>query len=138
MRRSPLLRTALSAYRVLDLLVWRTASRADYRSEKVLIPSRRLLYVAVPKAASRSLLCCLLEQEGKNGVGPVRIYETTLEALFRVYPQARDYFTFTVVRNPWSRVVSVYNQKICSDDPVVAARLMNGRSGLFPGMPFEG
>ena len=49
----PIVRAGLSAYKVLDTLVLRRNNRADYRSEKVLIPGRKLLYVAVMKAASR-------------------------------------------------------------------------------------
>ena len=32
----------------------------------------------------------------------------------------------------------MYNQKIWRDAPFMAARLMNGRKGLFPHMPFNG
>ena len=131
------MRAGLLAYNALDTLVLRRKNRADYRSEKVLVPGRKLLYVAVPKAASRSLLRFLIGQQVKNEAGPAVIYEKSLEALFRIRPEARDYFKFTVVRNPWSRVVSVYNQKIQSDNPLIAARLMNGRTGLLPNMPFD-
>ena len=136
-RYGPVMRTGLAAYEVLDTLVLRRKNRADYRSEKVLVPRRKFLYVAIPKAASRSLLHFLMGRKGGNEVGPAIMYKRSLEALFRIRPEARSYFKFTVVRNPWSRVVSLYQQKIRSDDPIIAARILNGRKGLFPNMPFD-
>ncbi len=47
----------------------RRKNRADYRFEKALIPGRKLLYVAVPKAASRSLLNFLLGERAKSELG---------------------------------------------------------------------
>ncbi len=136
-RYGSVMRAGLSAYKVLDTLALRRKNRANYRSEKVLLPSRKLLYVAVPKAASRSLLHFLMGEQARGEIGPAIIYKKSTDALFRSHPEARDYFKFTVVRNPWSRVVSVYNQKIRSDDPLMAVRLMNGRNGLFPNMSFD-
>ena len=137
-RYGPVMRAGLSAYSVLDTLVLRRKNRANYRTDVALVPGRKLLYVAVPKAASRSLLHFLLGQQGRNEVGPAIIHKKSLEELFRIRPEARGYFKFTVVRNPWSRVVSVYNQKIRSDDPFITARLLKGRNGLSPNMPFAG
>ncbi len=135
-RDGAVMRAGLSAYNALDTLVLRRKNRADYRFEKALIPGRKLLYVAVPKAASRSLLNFLLGERATSELGQAFVYKKTLDELFRDRPETRDYFKFTVVRNPWSRVASVHKQKICSGDPLIAARLMNGRDGLSPNMPF--
>ena len=130
------MRAGLAAYNVLDALVLRRKNRADYRTDVVLVPGRKLLYAAVPKAASRSLLHFLLGQHGRNEVGPAVIHKKSPQALLRARPEARGYFKFTVVRNPWSRVFSAYRQKIQSGDPFIAARLLKGRKGLSPDMPF--
>ena len=54
-----LLNAVLCCYRSYDSLVLKLATRPDFRSEKHLMKDHLVLYVGVPKVATRSLLTAL-------------------------------------------------------------------------------
>jgi len=130
-----LTRVALSSYCTYDSLFLKRASRPDLKSEKVVLPAYKLLYVAVPKSMTRSMLKQLSKLGDQRGGHT--IFEDSLPRLFGKYPEAEDYYTFTVVRNPWSRIASCYKDKIAICKPFMQARIINGRPGLRAGMSFQ-
>jgi len=131
-----LLGALLFAYRLLDSLVLKKASKADYGSEKYLMTGQKVLYVGVPKVATRSLLAAMDAATAESGQ-PGLFLETDVETVLRKYPDSSNYFTFTFVRNPWSRAASCYRDKIQNTDRIKSALHFNGRDGLEAGMSFE-
>lgn len=79
----------------------------------VLIEPLKAAFVLVPKCATTSVKHAILEfLEGKPHIGrtrpAIREIEVT-ELSRRAYP---DWFRFALVRNPWSRLVSCWRDKI--------------------------
>ena len=60
----------------------------------------------------------------------------SLNELYTQRPEYRGYTTFTVVRNPWSRLVSCYNKKIRNANNVAKIAILAQYEGLHPQMPF--
>lgn len=131
-----LFRAALYCYRCYDSLVLRRASKPDHASEKFLMRDYRVLYVGVPKVATRSLLAALQSMPSSDKTARL-IVELDIGRLLHRYPEARDYFKFTFVRNPWSRAASCYLEKIKNEHPIKHARVLHNRRGLSAGMSFE-
>ncbi len=63
-------------------------------------PEHRLLYLRLPKCGNSSVVAALPNPELR------RLRSATLLSSFE------DWTTFTFVRNPWSRLVSTYRQKV--------------------------
>jgi hypothetical protein len=82
---------------MLDLL---TKRRSNRPGRVVVWDSHRLIYVRVPKSANSSI------RKSITGGVESRVDLTRLDKL---YP---GYLTFSFVRNPWARMVSVYTEKI--------------------------
>ena len=129
-----LLRFVLASYRYYDLTVLDRANTPDLGSEKVILFDKKLLYVAVPKVATRSIIDALLTRT--VGASSPTVFESDIVTLVREHPAVGSFFKFTIVRNPWSRITSCYRDKIMVADPIKRARHLNGRYGLEPGMPF--
>lgn len=79
-------------------------------------PEHRLLYLRLPKCGNSSVVAALPNPELRR-LRPAR--------LSRSY---EDWTTFTFVRNPWSRLVSTYRQKVAAG--ATTSRL---REGIFEG-----
>ena len=139
-RQDPVSKTILHGglfvYCLLDSAFLRRAKRPDFNSEKVLLRKQKVLYVGIPKVATRSILTALYDVSGTNRSSTV-IAEMNISELLRRFPEVRDYFKFTIVRNPWSRAVSCYRDKILNSSPIKHARHLNGRYGLEQGMSFD-
>lgn len=139
-QRSPLgralLHGALACYRCYDSLILKRSSHPDLASEKVLLRDHRILFVGVPKVATRSILTALKSLAATDRQTHI-IVELDIDTVLHRYPEAGAYFKFTFVRNPWSRAVSCYLDKIRNHDPIKQARHLHGRYGLEAGMPFE-
>ena len=129
-----LLRVVLAGYRLYDTMFLNRATTPDLGSEKVILFDKKLLYAAVPKVATRSIIDALLPQTPDRS--PPTIFEGDVTSLLRKHPAVGGFFKFTFVRNPWSRITSCYRDKIMVEDPIKQARHMNKRYGLEPGMPF--
>jgi hypothetical protein len=95
-----------------------------------------LLYVGVPKVATRSLLTALTSAPSASRRMRI-MFESDVKSLLRRYPEAETYFKFTFVRNPWSRAASCYLDKIKNARPIRLARHLHNRYGLEAGMSFE-
>lgn len=129
-----LLRVVLAGYRFYDSMFLNRANAPDFGYEKVILFDKNLLYIAVPKAATRSILEVLLRESADNSSPTV--FEGDIASLMRKHPAVGSFFKFTFVRNPWSRTTSCYRDKIMIVDPVRQARHLNMRYGLETGMPF--
>ena len=82
-----------------------TAARSpDLGAEKIISRKYRYIWLCVPKAASRSIMAAL------QGITPDdEIFTGTSAAeLFAQRPEARDYYSFAFVRNPYTRALSFY------------------------------
>lgn len=79
-------------------------------------PEHRLLYLRLPKCGNSSIVAALPNPELR------RLRPTTLSGSFE------EWTTFTFVRNPWSRLVSTYRQKVAS-----GATTSGLKEGVFEG-----
>lgn len=131
-----LFQAILYGYRCYDTVFLKRAKRPDYASEKVLMPGDRVLFVGVPKTGTRSILKALQSSASAAKRAPI-IAEVDIETLFCRHPEAKSYFKFTFVRNPWSRTTSCYRDKILNADAIKQARHLHNRQGLEAGMPFD-
>lgn len=131
-----LLSASLFLYRHLDALLLHRSCRKDLGSEKLLILEPKVLYVGIPKVATRSLLDAL-QSYCTNESLKFKIAEYDIARLIDRFDLAEGWFKFTFVRNPWSRAASCYMDKIAVTDEIKWARHMHGRKGLQAGMPFS-
>jgi hypothetical protein len=82
----------------------------------VIWPEHRMLYLRLPKCGNSSVIAALPDAELRR-LRPVSLYRSF-----------EDWTTFTFVRNPWSRLVSTYRQKVAAG--ATTSRL---REGVFEG-----
>lgn len=83
----------------------------------IVFPEYKIAYVPVPKCANSSIRAALLPLVGISPDTVSRIqefegFQTTTMADFVGRRYARDWFVFTVVRNPYSRYASAYLDKL--------------------------
>ena len=117
----------------------------------ILIEKNKIIYFFIPKSGSTSIKVQLAKELGMyNDEGiPKGIHNPVqfpfpfadLKELSTTY---KDYFKFTIVRNPWSRLVSCYKNKI---QPIgtnnsgmvngVAKPLLESSSLFYGGMSFD-
>ena len=84
-------------------------------------PQHRLLYLRLPKCGNSSIMAALPNPEQK------RLRQSVLSDSFQ------NWITFTFVRNPWSRLVSTYKQKVA--EGATTSRL---RGGVYEGFQERG
>ena len=100
-----------------------TAARGpDRRAEKLVSHRYRFVWIANPKAASRSLIAALREADPDAVV----VRQATLAEVYAAFPEAREYFSLAFVRDPVARALS------CHDDKV--ARFGNVALDVFHGL----
>jgi hypothetical protein len=66
---------------------------------------KRFVYIAVPKTASKSMSIFL----GQTYHPAPLLYHKGIRDITKERPEIRDFFTFGFTRNPFSRLVSIYN-----------------------------
>lgn len=107
----------------------------DMVSEKAVSLERGFLWIGVPKVATRSLLDTFVRKPSHN-FAAVQINDPLPQILDRL-PEAEDLFAFSFVRNPWSRVVSAYLDKLTDRDDPWKEMPHHSYPGLYPGIEFE-
>ena len=116
-------------------LVSTAGRRPDLRAEKILSKRYRFLWLGVPKAASRSLIAALRRADP----GARLINDLSLDELYLVHPEARDYFSFAFLRHPCTRILSFYADKHVRGcgNPDAQHWFIRPWHGLRPGMGFD-
>ncbi len=82
----------------------------DLYIEKIVCNDPKFIYVVTPKVASRSILRFF--RNDINLKSRVQITTTPLQQLLEEKPKYKEYFKFAFVRNPFTRAISCYNDKI--------------------------
>ena len=72
----------------------------------------KFIFIHIPKTGGTSIECCLTsnawDDRDKYCVGEQKLTHITLQQAMEKWPDCRDYFKFTFVRNPWDRLLSSY------------------------------
>lgn len=66
---------------------------------------RKFLFIAVPKTSSISISFSL----GHINIPEPPLYHQSIHSALQKHPEAAGYFKFGFVRNPWARLLSLYN-----------------------------
>ena len=94
----------------------RTAARvADRQAEKIVSRRYRFVWIANPKAASRSLIRALVTADPEAAL----VREATLAEVHAAFPEAREYFSFAFVRHPVERALACHADKVVGAGNVV-------------------
>jgi len=106
------------------------SSKGECKSEVKAVVSKeyKFVYIINPLCASRSLVKNLTS-ETIDGVKK-KISKKEVKKL------ANSYFVFSIVRNPFERLVSCYNKKILSCDSIAKILIIAQFKGLHPQMSF--
>lgn len=122
------LRKILRIYSALGLKI-----PFNQSSEIVVSHAAKFVFVAIPLAARTSMLRYF--QSG--AAGPVEIRRASLAEVIKKDPKVREYFKFTIIRDPWTRTVSLYNKKIRNASAWRKMIILAKVPGLYPGMDFN-
>ncbi|MCF7914751.1 MAG: sulfotransferase family protein [Spirochaetaceae bacterium] len=132
----------------------------DYNSHIFAFHEYKAIYMAVPKAANTSMKTALTNlmpidiQNSLNETLPVRelyaihrneLFKRKIRLMKHQVKRYNDYFVFTIVRNPWDRLVSCYADLIRSsskvEDDTINSRenlpLFKHGMGFRAQMPFD-
>lgn len=66
--------------------------------------TKKFIYVHIPKCAGTSIIK-MFRAEWDRAVPD----HSTLDEIYNISPSARSYYTFTVIRDPWDRMASLYS-----------------------------
>lgn len=100
----------------------------NHSDNVAIYPDLHLIYNRIKKSGNTTITAFLSEISGKSYENSAQLKKgilSPLEASFFEIVRAREYYLFTFVRNPYSRVLSAYLDKI--------ARGQGGRFSRFPG-----
>ncbi len=127
----------LSAFHVARQVIAPSSNTAvpDLSSAKIISHRYRFVYIAIPKVATSTFRHILLSKK-QTDIGATVLYMDT-PTLLRQLPETNKYCKFSFVRNPWSRVVSCYRNKIQEVRVIGHLSIMSRFKGLRPGMDFE-
>ena len=108
---------------------------SDLSAAKFVSNPYRFVYFAIPKVATSTFRHVLLsEHDSRLGA---KIVYTNTAALLSDFPETANYFKFSFVRNPWSRALSCYRNKVRQVYLIGHLSIMSRYSGLRPGMAFD-
>lgn len=92
----------------------------------------RFIYIGTPLAGTRTLLSVFSSRE--NSYLECYREKQIVHHLLQERPFLSDYFIFSFVRNPLSRVISCYNKKILNANTVGKLAMISQYKGLNPQM----
>lgn len=120
---------------ILKKIKKRLLQKPDLRSEKIISHKYNFIYISIPKAASRSMMDIFIWRP----VADMDCFEKNEEItkLIKQQVKYKKYFKFTFVRNPWSRVVSCYLNKIKDPSKDVKNQILNFYPDLNISMSFD-
>lgn len=82
--------------------------RPDTRSEKIVSHRYEFVWICNPKVASRSIVRALLAADPEATL----VRDQTMDEVFSVFPEARRFFSFGFVRDPYERARSFFDDKL--------------------------
>jgi hypothetical protein len=102
---------------------------------KIISDKYRFLYVGVPLVCTSSLRELFIEQPEHN-FGAYRD-KRSIKGILAERQELSQYYRFTIVRDPWTRIVSCYNKRILNANTLGKIGLISRYKGLYPQMPFK-
>lgn len=117
----------LRPYYLLRPRLWRERRLRMIDDRSVVSRTWRYVYLRVPKSANSSVITALLERFPEPGLNPADLDRAKLDAThfrdlwFGDLLRIPRYFHFSVVRNPYGRVLSAYLDKFREGDKHLAA-----------------
>lgn len=111
-----------------------TASRKpDLRAEKIISRKYGFLWLCIPKVASRSIKSLLCEIDGDAEL----IVGKSILEVFAAYAEARDYYSFSFVRDPCRRAFSFYADKYLKPSEKKRKYFIDRYYGTSPSFSFN-
>lgn len=101
-------------------------------SEKLVSKEHEFLYIGVPKAATRSILSVLRDEKFATSE-----FNEPISTHLQENPSHKEYFVFSFVRNPWSRILSTWKNKIANPNEEAPRIIIDRFEELYYNMPFE-
>ena len=101
---------------------------------KIVSRKYKFILFMIPKVATSSFIFSFPEHSRMDfDAFPT---QDSLVKLFLDEQESKHYYKFAFVRNPWARVVSCYNDKICDVNKINKITIIAKYPGLRPDMPF--
>ena len=110
----------------------KTLLRNNLMSEKLFSEENKFLYIGVPKAATRSILSIL-----RRDTFATSEFNEPISFHLDKNPSHKNLFIFSFVRNPWSRVVSTWKNKVANSNEGASRVIIDRFEELYHNMPFE-
>lgn len=118
----------------LTVKIFRIPPKQDIAGLTVISHKYKFIFFGIPKVASRSFFNFFVQQNQENF--DIEWHEKR-NGFFEAVDKFPDYYKFSFVRNPWSRIVSCHQSKIADNIIGKRARILSFYKGLKSGMAFE-
>jgi hypothetical protein len=102
---------------------------------KIISDKYKFIYIENYLAGSRTFLELFIH----NPSNKIKAYsiKASLKKIYETNKKFKNYLVFSVVRNPWSRIVSCYNKKILNANNIGKITMISRHKGLYPQMNFK-